>query len=94
MNGDAFRDIGSFAVVVVPVVGGAMWLVKVLFSWFTQSITAQTEQTSKLIENLVAVMRETHKAHEAMMEMLVEGRKASAEEHRQIMQMASRGNNS
>jgi hypothetical protein len=43
MDAAQFKEIGSFAVVVVPVVGGALWLVKMLFSWFTKTLDAERQ---------------------------------------------------
>ena len=86
MDPTQFKEIGSFAVVVVPVVGGTLWLVKMLFTWFTKALDARDAQLAKLVDELVSVMRETQQAHAAMIQMWSEGRAHSAQEHQKIIE--------
>lgn len=95
---NGMQEIGSFAAVIVPVIGATIWGGKILLNWFTQMIQKQQEQTDRLMTELVAVMRETQSAHQGMTTALGalgtalnESRVQSAQEHAKIVECMKGG---
>jgi len=70
MDQSMFKEIGSFTVMLVPIMAAVIWGGKVLLAWFTKTIETEQASKDKLMEELVAIMRETQTAHQAMVTAL------------------------
>jgi hypothetical protein len=70
MDPTNFKEVGSFTVMLVPIMGAVLWGGKVLLSWFTRTIEREQESKERLMGELVSIMRETQVAHQAMVQTL------------------------
>jgi hypothetical protein len=89
----SFKEIASFAGVIVPIMVAFLWGGRMLLAWFTktldtkdQLIAAQQGQVDRLITDLMTLMRETQSAHLSMAQTLADARVESAREHQKIVE--------
>ncbi len=72
MDPTSFKEIGSFTVMLVPIMAAVIWGGKLLLAWFTKTIEREQELKDKLMTELMSVMRETQGAHQQMVSTLVD----------------------
>ena len=97
MDPTSFKEMASFAGVIIPVMVAFIWGGRLLLAWFTQTldkkdnvICTQQEQVNHLVAELVSVMRETQASHITMIASMGESRLESARAHQAIVETLQR----
>ena len=97
MDANSFKEVASFAGVIIPVMIAFIWGGRLLLAWFTSTldtkdgvIATQQEQVNHLVAELVSVMRETQASHITMIASMGESRLESARAHQAIVEALQR----
>jgi len=86
MDGASWKEAASFAGVIVPVVGLAVWLMKSMFTFFTTTFTSQQEEMAKLVNQLVETLRTQTEEHRAIIELVAQHKQSSEKAHAAILE--------